>query len=442
MGISDINPFLREKCPRVFIKRRLTEFNSKRIAFDTNNWMFRMMAIAHKKVVDQTDVCNLDPDRDAISKIWISSMMESIATFLSYGITPVFVFDGVYPEKKTKTKLERRKIKDNVRARIDALREELVNGDVLLRSAAKMEELRKLVRQLFYVGRPEEESFRNLLVGLGLPCVQAAGEAEQLCSMLCRQGKVTAVYSADTDNLPYGCPFLISELLHEYEYGADGAGGTSTEGPSGARFQLAMTVKIDDVLRELDITHAQFVDFCIMLGCDYNESISQIGSTRAFNLIKKYGSIEAIPRLASNPSRIDRDAVKCGLPRSYKGVEMTYDTRVLDYEFCRNQFGNLTQESLRGQGNGRDEEPVENNKLDVDKSVFRENARDILGMYDLLRMLQKLHEIYVALPAPQDDVVPATTTPTRLQPPAPTITLVTEGEAVRPRPRLVIIPGN
>ena len=42
------------------------------------------------------------------------------------------------------------------------------------------------------------------------------------------------------------------------------------------------------------MTHSSFVDFCILSGCDYTEPISQIGPITAFNLIKKYGTIEEI----------------------------------------------------------------------------------------------------------------------------------------------------
>lgn len=38
----------------------------------------------------------------------------------------------------------------------------------------------------------------------------------------------------------------------------------------------------------------QFVDLCILLGCDYCESIRGIGPKRAYDLIKQYKSIEEI----------------------------------------------------------------------------------------------------------------------------------------------------
>lgn len=38
----------------------------------------------------------------------------------------------------------------------------------------------------------------------------------------------------------------------------------------------------------------QFIDFCILLGCDYCESIRGVGPKRALELIAQYKSIEKI----------------------------------------------------------------------------------------------------------------------------------------------------
>lgn len=38
----------------------------------------------------------------------------------------------------------------------------------------------------------------------------------------------------------------------------------------------------------------QFIDMCILLGCDYCETIRGVGPKKAFELITKYKSIENI----------------------------------------------------------------------------------------------------------------------------------------------------
>lgn len=48
------------------------------------------------------------------------------------------------------------------------------------------------------------------------------------------------------------------------------------------------------VIKELEITPEQFIDVCILCGCDYCPKIGGIGPTRALALIKKHGSIEKV----------------------------------------------------------------------------------------------------------------------------------------------------
>lgn len=42
------------------------------------------------------------------------------------------------------------------------------------------------------------------------------------------------------------------------------------------------------------MTKEQFIDLCILLGCDYCETIRGIGPKKAFELIKTYGDIESV----------------------------------------------------------------------------------------------------------------------------------------------------
>ncbi|CAM9768791.1 unnamed protein product [Phaeothamnion confervicola] len=46
------------------------------------------------------------------------------------------------------------------------------------------------------------------------------------------------------------------------------------------------------LLQGLGITQEQFVDICILCGCDYTDSVRGIGPKKALNFIKQYGSIE------------------------------------------------------------------------------------------------------------------------------------------------------
>jgi len=51
---------------------------------------------------------------------------------------------------------------------------------------------------------------------------------------------------------------------------------------------------LEKVLQGLGITYDQFIDLCILLGCDYCGNIKGIGPKKSVELIKQYGSIEEI----------------------------------------------------------------------------------------------------------------------------------------------------
>jgi 5'-3' exonuclease len=52
--------------------------------------------------------------------------------------------------------------------------------------------------------------------------------------------------------------------------------------------------RIEDILKTLDVTYEQFVDICILCGCDNAGKITAIGPKRALPLIKEYNTIENI----------------------------------------------------------------------------------------------------------------------------------------------------
>ena len=60
---------------------------------------------------------------------------------------------------------------------------------------------------------------------------------------------------------------------------------------SEARKMPIDQIEYKDAIAGLDMTKEQFIDLCILLGCDYCESIKGIGQATAFKLIKEHGSL-------------------------------------------------------------------------------------------------------------------------------------------------------
>jgi len=63
----------------------------------------------------------------------------------------------------------------------------------------------------------------------------------------------------------------------------------------------------------LELTHDQFVDMCILLGCDYCDTIKGIGPKTALKLVKEHGCIENILK------NLNRE--KYTVPESYEPNE-------------------------------------------------------------------------------------------------------------------------
>uniref|UniRef100_A0A8C2XET1 Zgc:110269 n=1 Tax=Cyclopterus lumpus TaxID=8103 RepID=A0A8C2XET1_CYCLU len=160
-------------------------------------------------------------------------------TFLEHDIKPVFVFDGKPPKEKTAV------VSDTFET-VFGLNMPLNTKDCL-----------------------------HLLKLLGVPVIQAPGDAEALCAWLVREGTVDAVASEDMDTLPFGGNILIRQL-------------NAKKDSEVAEYSLTK------LLEKLQISHEEFVDLCILLGCDYCDKIPGLGPKKALTLIQKHRTIENV----------------------------------------------------------------------------------------------------------------------------------------------------
>jgi flap endonuclease-1 len=127
-----------------------------------------------------------------------------------------------------------------------------------------------------------------------VPCLQAPEEADPQCAFLSKLNLVDYVATEDMDLLTFGSKILLKNFMKRGMY----------------------KVTLDDILKDGKITMDQFIDICILLGCDYTDTIDGIGPKRAWDLIKKYGSIE---ELISQEKKIINNDYK--LPDNFRYVE-------------------------------------------------------------------------------------------------------------------------
>lgn len=63
---------------------------------------------------------------------------------------------------------------------------------------------------------------------------------------------------------------------------------------SVAASQPPLEIHLDKVLKSLDLEMDQFIDLCILLGCDYAPSVKGIGPKKGYQLIKEHKRLETV----------------------------------------------------------------------------------------------------------------------------------------------------
>ena len=70
--------------------------------------------------------------------------------------------------------------------------------------------------------------------------------------------------------------------------------------------KTTLEIKLDNILEKVDLTYDQFIEFCILLGCDYCEHITDHNCFEIFDLFQKGKSIESVlKRLGRNINFIE-----------------------------------------------------------------------------------------------------------------------------------------
>lgn len=178
----------------------------------------------------------------------------------------MYVFDGKPPDLKSgelKKRTERREEAQK------ALEKATEAGDQV--------EMDKMNRRLVKVTKEHNNEAKELLKLMGVPYIEAASEAEAQCSALVKANKVFGVATEDMDALTFGANILLRHMTF-----------------SEARKMPVQEIHYEKVLKGLELEAKEFIDLCILMGCDYCDTIRGVGPKRAFEFITKYKSIEEI----------------------------------------------------------------------------------------------------------------------------------------------------
>ncbi len=191
------------------------------------------------------------------------------------GVKPLYVFDGAPP-----------KLKSGELAKRFQRKAEATEGLEEAKETGTAEDIEKFSRRTVRVTREHNAECQRLLKLMGIPYIIAPTEAEAQCAVLARAGKVYAAASEDMDTLCFESPILLRHLTF-----------------SEQRKEPIQEIHLDKVLDGLQMEMKQFVDLCILLGCDYLDPIPKIGPNTALKMIREHGSLEKVVEYIENDEK-------------------------------------------------------------------------------------------------------------------------------------------
>ena len=166
-------------------------------------------------------------------KQFLSKFHNQIKKFEQNKIKPVYVFDGKPPEEK--------------------------QGVIDKRHTTKV--IKITGEDIF--------NLQKLFDSCGVSYVISDTEGEKYCAFLNKTHYVDFVLSNDYDCLTFGCKtLLVSKVGKFYEF------------------------TLDTILKNLNITHRDFIDMCIAAGTDYCPAgIPGLGLKKSLKLVKEHGAL-------------------------------------------------------------------------------------------------------------------------------------------------------
>lgn len=270
MGVKGLTKLLSSYAPESIraIDGGLAYYRGKRVAFDASMHIYQFMTSI------RTDRGETLTDASGNPTSHLQGMISRVSKLLEAGIYPVFVFDGPPPDAKMALLTKRRDTRMANQARAE---EALLAHDI--NNAAMLQ------RRSYSLSDREVEDCKKLLRILGIPVIDAPSEAEAQCAVMCRDGLVHGVSSEDMDTLAFGAPLLIRNMFNT----------TSIAGAQQTSKYSVTEIDLHTVIQKLNLDNMdQFVDLCILCGCDYCGTIPGIGPVRALQRIRDCGNIDGV----------------------------------------------------------------------------------------------------------------------------------------------------
>ena len=272
MGIKNLFKIISENASDAITDKKLKDYKGKTVVLDAS-------MIIYQFVIAIRNTGNDLENSEGKMTTHIIGVINKALMLLKNDITPIFVFDGRPPELKS-TILKDRKNKKN--KCISKLKEDNYDND-----SDRIKDFKKS----FTLSKKHIDEVKHILNLFGIPTIENISEADPLCSYLAKKKEIYGVSSEDMDILTFGSPILIRGL----------SGNKNIK-----------EINLEVVLDKLRLNQNEFIDLCILLGCDYCPTIPKVGMKRALDIIQKYKSIDIF---------LEKEGKKYNIPENFNYVE-------------------------------------------------------------------------------------------------------------------------
>lgn len=233
------------------------DLRGKVIAIDALNSLYQFLSI-----IRQPDGTPLMDSQGRVTS-HLSGLLYRTTKLMEYGIKPIYVFDGRPPSLKNKT----------IEERIETKSQAYSEWQLAL-TEGRLEDAKKYASRTSKLTPEMKSDAIKLLNFMGVPYVQAPSEGEAQCARMCLKGDAWGVGSQDYDALLFGAPNLVKGLT------------------LSGKFELSL-IRLEAVLKQLEITREQLVDVAILVGTDFNPGVKGIGPKKALKAVKE-GKLDEI----------------------------------------------------------------------------------------------------------------------------------------------------
>ncbi|KAI2603275.1 Rad27p/FEN-1 endonuclease-like protein [Hypoxylon fragiforme] len=265
MGIKSLFSIIKDEAPAAIKEGDIKGQFGRKVAIDASMSIYSFLIAVRS---DGQQLTNESGDTTS----HLMGMFYRTLRMVDNGIKPLYVFDGAPP-----------KLKSGELARRGQRKAEAKEGLEEAKETGTAEDIEKFSRRTVRVTKEHNAECQQLLKLMGIPYIVAPTEAEAQCAALARAGKVYAAASEDMDTLCFDSPILLRHLTF-----------------SEQRKEPIQEIHVDKVLEGLNMDRKQFVDLCILLGCDYLDPVPKVGPTTALKMIRQHGSLEKVVEYINN----------------------------------------------------------------------------------------------------------------------------------------------